>query len=121
MIATPHGALRLVATHLGLSVHERRGQARKLLDIAGQGSPTTVVMGDFNDWFWPGSVRSALSCALPGRTLFRTYPSTLPCLRLDGIYCRPHDALVQCFTDREARHISDHLPVIADVRIAGEE
>ena len=121
MIATPHGALRLVATHLGLSVHERRGQARKLLDIAGEGSPTTVVMGDFNDWFWPGSVRSALSCALPGRTLFRTYPSTLPCLRLDGIYCRPHDALVACFTDRAARHISDHLPVIADVRIAGEE
>jgi hypothetical protein len=26
--------------------------------------------------------------------------------------------LVQSFTDREARHISDHLPEIADVRVA---
>jgi endonuclease/exonuclease/phosphatase family metal-dependent hydrolase len=116
-LATPHGPLRFVATHLGLSVHERRGQARKLLEIAGQGGPTTIVAGDFNDWFWPGSVRGALSHELPGRTLFRTYPSAWPCLRLDGIYCRPRDALVQCFTDREARHISDHLPVIADVRV----
>ena len=118
IIATPHGPLRLVATHLGLSMHERRGQARKLLAIAGQGGPTTVVMGDFNDWFWAGSVRSALSRELPGHTRFRTYPSACPCLRLDEIFCRPREALVQSFTDKAARHISDHLPVIADVRVA---
>ena len=59
----------------------------------------------------------ALSRELPGRTRFRTYPSAWPLLRLDGIYCRPHSALVRSFTDREARHISDHLPVIADVRV----
>ncbi len=117
MIATPHGTLRLVATHLGLSIRERRGQTRKLLEIAGQAYPT-IVAGDFNDWFWPGSVRGALSRELPGHTGFRTYPSAWPLLRLDGIYCRPCSAMVRCFTDREARHISDHLPVIADVRIA---
>lgn len=117
MIATPRGTLRLVATHLGLSVHERRGQTRKLLEIAGQAHPLTIVAGDFNDWLWPGSVRGALSRELPGRTRFRTYPSAWPLLRLDGIYCRPHSALVRSFTDREARHISDHLPVIADVRV----
>jgi len=116
MIATPQGSLRLVATHLGLSVHERRGQTRKLLEIAGQAYPT-VVAGDFNDWFWPGSVRSALSRELPGHTRFRTYPSAWPLLRLDGIYCRPHCAMLRSFTDREARHISDHLPVIADVQV----
>jgi len=116
-IATPHGPLRFVATHLGLSTHERRGQTKALLDIAGEARTTTVVAGDFNDWFWVGSVRSALSRALPGCTRFRTFPSLLPLLRLDRIYCRPAGALVQAFTDRAARRISDHLPVIADVRI----
>ena len=116
-IETPHGPLRIVATHLGLSTHERRSQTRTLLDITGQGAMPTVVAGDFNDWFWVGSVRSALSRALPGCTRFRTFPSLLPLLRLDRIYCRPAGALVAAFTDRTARHISDHLPVIADVAV----
>ena len=34
-IETPHGPLRIVATHLGLSVHERRAQTEKLVAIAG--------------------------------------------------------------------------------------
>ena len=118
MIATPHGPLRFVATHLGLSTHERRSQTKTLLDIAGEGGATTVIAGDFNDWFWVGSVRSALSRVLPGCTRFRTFPSFLPLLRLDCIYCRPVGALTNAFTDPEARHISDHLPVIADVRIS---
>ena len=117
-IETPDGPLRLVATHLGLSIHERRSQTKTLLDIAGQGLSTTVIAGDFNDWFWVGSVRRALSCALPGCTRFRTFPSIFPLLRLDRIFCRPADALVHAFTDRAARHVSDHLPVIADVRVA---
>lgn len=117
VINTSDGPLRLVATHLGLSIHERRSQAKTLLDIAGTESATTIVTGDFNDWFWVGSVRNALSQALPGRTRFRTFPSFFPLLRLDRIYCRPQEALVRSFTDREARHISDHLPVIADIRV----
>ena len=117
-IATPHGPLRFVATHLGLSTHERRGQAKTLLDLVGDATTTTVVAGDFNDWIWVGSVRSALSRVLPACTRFRTFPSLLPMLRLDRIYCRPAVALAQAFTDRTARHISDHLPVIADVRIS---
>ena len=63
----------------------------------------TIVMGDFNDWFWVGSVRKALSRELPGRTRFRTFPSIFPLLRLDRIYCRPHGAFVDCYTDRGAR------------------
>ena len=77
----------------------------------------TIIMGDFNDWFWVGSVRKALSRELPGRTRFRTFPSFFPLLRLDRIYCRPHGAFADCYTDRSARAVSDHLPVIADLRI----
>ena len=55
-VETPFGDLRAVATHLGLSVAERRNQARALLELIGDASPC-VALGDFNDWFWPGSVR----------------------------------------------------------------
>jgi endonuclease/exonuclease/phosphatase family metal-dependent hydrolase len=114
-IKAPTGSLRLVATHLGLSIRERRSQTRALLEITGDADATTLVVGDFNDWFWPGSVRSALSRALPGHTRYRTFPSWLPVMRFDRIYCRPQQALIRSYVDRSARHISDHLPVIADV------
>jgi endonuclease/exonuclease/phosphatase family metal-dependent hydrolase len=74
-------------------------------------------MGDFNDWLWPGSVRQVLSHAFPGRSRFRTFPSIWPLLRLDRIYCRPREVLVKTFVDPSARHISDHLPVIADIAL----
>jgi endonuclease/exonuclease/phosphatase family metal-dependent hydrolase len=116
-IATPAGPLRVIATHLGLSFGERRGQARALLDLLGSDDMTSVVLGDFNDWLWAGSVRKALSRVLPGRTRHRTFPAALPLLRLDRVYCRPRHALIRGRTDPQARAISDHLPVIADVRV----
>jgi endonuclease/exonuclease/phosphatase family metal-dependent hydrolase len=114
-ITTPLGGLRIIATHLGLSIRERRSQAKALLDIAGGGTMTTVVVGDFNDWYWPGSVRSALSRELPGYTRYRTFPSLLPVLRLDRIYCRPGPALIRSYIDASARACSDHLAVVADI------
>jgi endonuclease/exonuclease/phosphatase family metal-dependent hydrolase len=78
---------------------------------------TTVVLGDFNDWLWAGSVRKVLARALPGRTRHRTFPSVCPLLHLDRIYCRPREALARGYTDPTARQISDHLPVIADVHV----
>lgn len=114
-IETPHGLLTVVATHLGLSIRERRSQAAMLTELAGGEAPA-VVVGDFNDWFWPGSVRSVLSRVLRGRTRYRTFPSVFPLLRLDRIYCRPREALIGSFVDRSASALSDHLPVIADLR-----
>jgi endonuclease/exonuclease/phosphatase family metal-dependent hydrolase len=116
-IDTPVGRLRVIATHLGLSTRERRSQAATLLELIGQSAGPTVVLGDFNDWFWAGSVRAVLSRELPGRTPYRTFPSKWPLLRLDRIYCRPRQALLRSFVDPLGRHISDHLPVIADVQI----
>jgi len=119
-IETPQGALHVAGTHLGLSIRERQSQVRVLLDIIGERTPF-VLLGDFNDWFWPGSVRRVLAKVLPGRSRHRTFPSACPLLRLDRIYCRPRGALIQSWTDREAREISDHLPCIGDLIIAPEE
>lgn len=114
-IETPLGPVRIIATHLGLSIRERRSQARTLLGIAGQCAMTTIVVGDFNDWFWPGSVRSALSRELPAYTRYRTFPSRWPLLRLDRVYCRPGAALIRSYLDLDARTCSDHLAIVADV------
>ena len=117
-IETPAGQVRVVATHLGLSIGERRRQAQKLLALAGGIEMTTVVLGDFNDWFWPGSVRSMLAERFPARSRFRTFPAHFPLLKLDRIYCRPRGALRRLFTDARARQFSDHLPVVADIALA---
>ena len=115
-IETPYGMLHVAATHLGLSINERRTQAQALLKIIGDATPF-VLLGDFNDWFWPGSVRHILRHVLPDRSRYRTFPSFCPLLRLDRIYCRPSGLLMQAWTDGQARHLSDHLPVIGDVML----
>lgn len=116
-VATPLGPLHLASVHLGLGWHERRQQAAMLAAIAGTSRRTTVMMGDFNDWFFFGTVRSALKTILPTRTMHRTWPSWRPVLRLDRIYCRPHGALRRSWVDPAGRKISDHLPVIGDIRL----
>jgi endonuclease/exonuclease/phosphatase family metal-dependent hydrolase len=117
-IETPMGRLRVVATHLGLSWRERGIQTKKLLELVRRDGLTTVLLGDFNDWLWAGSVRRPLAEEMAGRTRHRTFPSLLPLLRLDRVYCRPEGALVQSAVDRNARHVSDHLAVIADISVA---
>jgi len=116
-VHAPAGTFRLVAAHFGLSLSERRVQARRLVEIARRHPMTTVMLGDFNDWFWPGSLRHAFKHELPARTPQASYPSWCPILRLDRIFCWPQDTLVRSFVDREARRASDHLPVIADIVI----
>jgi endonuclease/exonuclease/phosphatase family metal-dependent hydrolase len=99
-IAAPAGPFRLIATHFGLSLLERREQARRLLAIAHSHAMTTVMLGDFNEWFWPGplcgarrglsrddliATSSACSCSLhlrhwtsgkiPRRVTQQTWPS----------------------------------------------
>ena len=75
------------------------------------------MLGDFNDWTWRGAVRRRLARVLPGRTKQRTFPARWPILMLDRIYCRPRHTLICSWVDPQARHISDHLPVIADIRL----
>lgn len=107
------GEVRIVATHLGLSIHERHAQAHALIDLV---RPTrTLVIGDFNDWFWVKSVRGVLAKACPVRTRLRTFPAWLPMMRLDRIYVSRDGMIRSVWTDRKARAYSDHLPVIADV------
>jgi len=113
------GSFRVIAAHLGLNLSERRFQVQRLLEIVKKHPTTTVMLGDFNDWFWPGSLRDAMRHEFPARTRHPTYPSRFPILRLDRVFCWPRQTLVRSFVDRDACHASDHLPVIADVALPG--
>jgi endonuclease/exonuclease/phosphatase family metal-dependent hydrolase len=116
-ILAPGGTFRLIAAHFGLTIRERRQQAQRLVAIARQHPMTTVMLGDFNEWFWPASLRGALGRELPARTRFATFPSWCPLFRLDRIFCWPPGAMRSSFVDRAARRVSDHLPVIADIAV----
>jgi endonuclease/exonuclease/phosphatase family metal-dependent hydrolase len=125
-IQAPRGMFRVVATHLGLGLIERRRQIARLAHLA-RPSPVAapvptdaagnglVMLGDFNDWH--GEIRRVLAGLLPAWSGLRTFPARRPVFKLDRIFCRPPAALIRCWTDPEARHASDHLPVIADLAL----
>jgi endonuclease/exonuclease/phosphatase family metal-dependent hydrolase len=117
VIRTPRGPFRVVATHLGLGLGERKRQIGKLVTLAREADPAEglVMLGDFNDWH--GEVRRALDDLLPAWSFLRTFPARRPIFKLDRIFCRPAGALTQCWTDSEASRASDHLPVIADLAL----
>lgn len=115
-IETPHGPVHVLAAHFGLSLRERRRQAQALAEIAGSGPRTTIILGDFNDWV-RGSVQRAFALEFPGVTSHRTWPTPYPLLRLDRVFCRPAQALLESRIDPRGRSMSDHLPVIAEIKL----
>ena len=116
-IDTPGGPLHVIAAHFGLSLQERHSQARHLARVAGRGARTTLILGDFNDWI-RGTVQSALAEEFPTCTGHLTWPSFLPLLRLDRVYCRPAEAFIASRADPAGAKMSDHLPIIADITLS---
>jgi endonuclease/exonuclease/phosphatase family metal-dependent hydrolase len=112
-VRAPLWEVTVVATHLGLSIYERYAHAQALAALVD--APRTIIIGDFNDWFWVKSVRRVLATRCPIRTRLRTFPSRFPMLRLDRIYATPSGTIMKAWTDKEAGRCSDHLPVFADI------
>jgi endonuclease/exonuclease/phosphatase family metal-dependent hydrolase len=117
-IATPSGALHVVATHLGLRTRERQQQALRLAALIRRLEGPLVVLGDFNEWVWHGPVRRALAGQDWARTHQCTFPARFPLLKLDRIYCRPARLLGDSWRDLAGKGASDHLPVVAELHMA---
>ena len=113
-------AVKLVATHLGLHPGERRSQIQRLLTLLDKPAASlTIVLGDFNEWFnWARPLRR-LTRRLGVSPAPATFPSHRPILSLDRIWVHPAERLVQVSPHRSAlsRIASDHLPLVADVRV----
>ncbi|MFT4194425.1 endonuclease/exonuclease/phosphatase family protein [Ottowia sp.] len=115
--------LHVIVVHFGLIPASRQRQTEQLRRYIAREIPLdapVVVAGDFNDW--GTRVRRLLRVdslhAFEGpRTL--TYPSRLPVVQLDHIYARGLAPLsLGAPRGRVWSRMSDHLPLIAEFRLA---
>jgi len=116
--------LHLFNVHFGLKIRERAAQVRMLVRehiLHDELTGPRVVVGDLNEWFWfPGAVGRTLRRELHGPRIRRTHPAPLPLFPLDRIYW-DRDLAADGFhvhRSRLARVASDHLPVVARLRMA---
>jgi len=119
--------LHFYNVHLGTALLERRDQARRLASIVHDrrvGGPK-IVLGDFNEWA-RGLATDVLAEKLHSIDLRqhlkrrRTYPGFFPLVHLDHIYyegARVEVDKVWLPRDRMALMASDHLPLVADLKI----
>jgi len=118
--------LHIYNVHLGTAILERRHQAQRLATIVGDRhvAGPKLVLGDFNEWM-RGLVTRLLSAKLKSIDLrdymrrWRTYPGLFPILHLDHIYYAGRVEIVHIEVPRTrlALVASDHLPLVADVRV----
>jgi endonuclease/exonuclease/phosphatase family metal-dependent hydrolase len=122
-----HGlALHVYNVHLGTAILERRYQAQRMAAVISDRhiAGPKIVLGDFNEWM-RGLTTKLLSEKLRSVDLAnflqrrRTYPGLFPILHLDHIYYagRVEITAIELPRTRLALVASDHLPLVADVRI----
>jgi endonuclease/exonuclease/phosphatase family metal-dependent hydrolase len=116
------GLLHVFNVHFGLKIRERAEQVRMLVRehiLHDELTGPRIVVGDLNEWF-PGAVGRTLRRELTGPRIRRTHPSPLPIFPLDRIYWDRglHVDGFHVHRSRLARVASDHLPVVARLRLA---
>ena len=122
-----HGqTLHVYNVHLGTAILERRYQAERLATLVSDRhvGGAKLVLGDFNEWM-RGLTTQLLSSKLQSADLRnylkrrRTYPGLFPILHLDHIYYAGRLEIVGIDLPRTRLSLvaSDHLPLVADVRI----
>lgn len=118
--------LHIYNVHLGTAVLERRYQAKRLVSFVHDRRVTgaKVLLGDFNEWM-RGLATKTLSALFESVDISthlkrrRTYPGLFPVLHLDHIYYDgPVKVLrVEMPRTRKSLMASDHLPLVANLRI----
>jgi endonuclease/exonuclease/phosphatase family metal-dependent hydrolase len=109
--------------HFGLMLWERREQVELLADFIRASASLEgprILMGDFNEWH-RGPVTRLLrhEFSSPMRRMRRTHPAVFPLFRLDRIYwdVELEGEAFHVHQSRRARVASDHLPVVARLRV----
>lgn len=122
--------IHLYNVHMGTSAHERARQAKKLVSFVMDDHVRgpKILVGDFNEWL-KGPATELLNSRLKSLDLVthlkwqRTYPGILPFLHLDHLYYAGHIEVVKLHIQRRwpALIASDHLPLVAELRISVKE
>jgi len=117
------GPLSVVSMHLALVDRTRRRQVRSILEHP-QLQGAVVLLGDMNAWRRCKATRT-LEREMVGGAEFtypRTFPAARPVLALDRVYTRgARVGRIEAHSSPAARRASDHLPVIAQIHVAGSE
>jgi endonuclease/exonuclease/phosphatase family metal-dependent hydrolase len=131
VIAPDGEKLQIINTHLGLLPQEQRLQAACLLGPDWLGAPTcrdpAVLLGDFNATPSYAAYKALARGMRDGRRAAGvgggalTFPSRLPMLGIDHIFVSRSVEISGVHTPGGAlvRTASDHLPLVADLRIRG--
>ena len=118
-----HHNLRVIATHLGLSIKERGFQSNRLLDLLDKplekNIDITLLMGDMNEWFpWSKPLRDFKRWFKHSHYV-ASYPTRRPLFALDRIWIKPDQCLVTAsrYQSDISCIASDHYPVITALTI----
>jgi endonuclease/exonuclease/phosphatase family metal-dependent hydrolase len=116
-------SIRVLVTHLGLGINERRRQTQVLLKVLRDGAErcdVTLVLGDINEWRPRGFAPYVLDTLLGRCPSPRTFPSAFPVFSLDRIWVAPRAVLVHMETPNQgpAQIASDHRPLLATVDLS---
>ncbi len=106
--------VRVVDTHLGLSLGERAAQVERLLAALGaRDEALTVLVGDFNEWYPRGRSLRHLGEVFEAVPAVATFPVRWPVLPLDRVFLRPRGraSSARAHATPAARRASDHLPL----------
>lgn len=112
--------VRVIVAHLGLGAAERWDQICRLAAVIREkGDALLLLLGDMNEWY-PKSRGLHLLHRYMGKSLtIPSYPAWCPFLSLDRIWVRPKGSLlrVKSHVTPRSRIASDHLPVVAEIRL----
>jgi endonuclease/exonuclease/phosphatase family metal-dependent hydrolase len=118
-LAGPGGALRVVATHLGLRRRDRQRQMTQIMAALNLEPPApTVLLGDLNEWA-PHAGFAPLDPYFELHNPGRSFPARRPMAALDRVATGPGLRVRQMGSCRagEAGRASDHLPIWADLSV----
>lgn len=126
-VALEDDTLHFYNVHLGTSLLERRNQAARLATLVHDRRVTgpKIILGDFNEWARHLGATDLLAERLQSIDISkhlsrrRTYPGFFPILHLDHIYYEGEVEVLKVTLpkDRMAKMASDHLPLVADLKI----
>jgi endonuclease/exonuclease/phosphatase family metal-dependent hydrolase len=121
LIETPLGKIRVIGTHLSLSIFERRSEARnliRLMDAVEEKEKNPILlMGDLNEWQMPSRLLKFLDSHLTPIACRASFPSWLPFLKLDRVWYHGNSLHVSAKTlsTKRVSKLSDHLPVMIEI------
>jgi endonuclease/exonuclease/phosphatase family metal-dependent hydrolase len=113
-------AVDIVSTHLALADRIRHRQVRALLEHPDLRTAPTLLLGDMNAWRQCKATQALDEEFREHHNLDwpASFPSAAPVFSLDRIYSRGVRVLeLSSHLTRAAQRASDHLPVIARVRL----